>query len=312
MQRLDFRAMGSKMLALVDSEEAQPALNNVPAWFESWEQTLSRFRIDSELTRLNRRAGEPVGVSADLWEVFAAAIQAHGWTRGLVNPLVLEDMLRAGYDRDFEAIGEASVRGLSLGWHLPSDSAALPEETSDPADLLLDAPTRTLCLPYGKGLDFGGIAKGWAADQAAQRLGRFGPALVSAGGDIAVSSPRVEGEPWAISVDDPFRPGHSIETIYLESGGVATSGTDRRHWIRSGKTKHHIIDPRTGEPAETDVVTATVVASNAIRAEALAKASLILGGKAGLEWLERQEDAAALVVLQSGDVLFTRSMENLL
>lgn len=300
------------MRALVDSQDPQPALEDVPEWFESWEQTLSRFRMDSELTRLNKQAGEPVAVSADLWEVCAVSIKAYRWTRGLVSPLVLEAMNRAGYDRDFEGIGAAAVPELIPGWDVPSDSAAFPEDTSDPADLVLDAPTRTLCLPLGTGLDFGGIAKGWAAEQAAQRLGRFGPALISAGGDIAVSGPRAEGEPWAISVDDPFHPGFSIETIYLESGGVATSGRDRRHWIRSGRLKHHIIDPRTGEPAETDVVTATVIAADAIRAEALAKASLILGGKAGIEWLERQEDAAALVVLESGDTLFTSSMESFL
>jgi thiamine biosynthesis lipoprotein len=93
-----------------------------------------------------------------------------------------------------------------------------------------NAASRTITLPAGVGLDFGGVAKGWAAHQAMKRLQVEGAALVDAAGDIAISGPRADGNPWQIGVADPFRKHHEIETLFLTECGVATSGKDRRRW----------------------------------------------------------------------------------
>jgi thiamine biosynthesis lipoprotein len=158
-------------------------------------------------------------------------------------------------------------------------------------------------------LDFGGIAKGWAAHQTARRLGMYGPALVDAGGDIAVSSLQADGQPWRIGVADPFEPDHSLAVLGLGRCGVATSGRDFRRWHQDGRPSHHIIDPRTGQPAETDVLTATVIAPDVLQAEAAAKKALILGSQDGLAWLEAHPGLTGLLVLEDGRQRQTRSFD---
>lgn len=300
--------MGSKILASVDQEEELPALEMVPSWFEEWEQILSRFRIDSELSRLNARAGSPVEVSPELWEVHMAAVEAERVTGGLVSALVLPDVLRAGYDRSFDLLAQEA----SIPWLEPNQEPVVAAARRSLEDIICDGSRRRIQLPEDAGLDYGGVAKGWAAHKAMLRLSGTAPALVSAGGDIAVSGPRANGDPWVIDVEDPLQPGAFVEKIYLRAGGIATSGRDRRQWRRGGMPMHHVIDPRTGSPARTDIISATVVSTSAMRAEALAKAVLILGSKAGMEWLGSMEDAAGMVVLQSGDMLYSQSLDKYL
>jgi thiamine biosynthesis lipoprotein len=109
-------------------------------------------------------------------------------------------------------------------------------------------------------------------------------------------------------VDDPFRPGEYVTSVFMERGGIATSGRDYRHWIRAGRPQHHIIDPHTGEPAETDVLTATVIAPDAMQAEAMAKAVLIAGSQAGLAWLDEGDQYAGLLILDDGRRLHSRNL----
>ena len=299
MQRLEFRAMGCHMLALMDSPNSMEQLNQVPGWFEDWEQSLSRFRSESELNQLNRNAGHPVQTSPVLWEVIQASLHAAQQSDGVVTPTVLAALESAGYDRTFESIlpGESPQRP---GWMLVGDWRMIACE----------AATRSVCLPPGTRLDLGGIAKGWAADQAAQRLGIYGPALIDAGGDIAISGPLSNGERWPIGIADPGEPERNLEMLLIAQGGVATSGRDYRRWKRNGVWQHHIIDPRTGQPAETDVITATVIAPTASQAEAAAKRVFILGGRAGLDWLEGQASMAGLLVLDGGYVLHSHRLKD--
>ncbi len=303
MHSLEFHAMGSRIVAALDSEQRPEQLDRLPAQFEAWEQVLSRFRNDSELCELNRRAGTAVVVSQVLWDVFDAAREADRRTGGLVNPLIMEALTRAGYDRSFDQLEVPSLE-LDAG---PVSSAVMPLESivSDPAQQMLS-------LPSGAQLDFGGVAKGWAAHQAMRSLMPYGPALVSAGGDIAISGPRPGGEPWQIAVDDPFRPGEYLGSVFIEQGGIATSGRDYRRWKRGGALQHHIIDPYSGRPAETDVLTATVIAADAMAAEALAKAMLIAGSQAALKWLDGDENLAGLLVLEDGRQLRSRNLERYL
>ncbi len=297
MQSMPFRAMGCHMLAVMDTDaaEATEVLAEVPAWFEEWENVLSRFRPESELMRLNAAQEKPFGASETLWTVLQQALGAAAASRGLVTPTVLDALMASGYDRTFDAI-------------TPSDEAVRTAPAPDWHKIQLDAAARTITLPRGLHLDFGGTAKGWAADETIRRLAPFGPALVDAGGDISVSGPRSggplgSGEPWGIGIADPMAEGHDLDVLQLTGGAVATSGRDWRRWMRNGKTAHHIIDPRTGRPAETDVLTATVVAPTAAEAEIAAKAALILGSRAGLEWVEARKDLAALLVLENGQIV---------
>ena len=101
-----------------------------------------------------------------------------------------------------------------------------------------------------------------------------------------------------------------MEYIYLDSGGVATSGKDYRFWKRNGLIQHHIIDPETGLPAETDILTATVIAPTVMQAEAMAKAIMISGSQAGISWLDSDETLAGLLVLENGERLHSRNLGN--
>jgi thiamine biosynthesis lipoprotein len=294
MRQISFRAMGCTMLAALDADaddaDAQAALDAVPRWFAAWEQCLSRFRPMSELSRLNRRAGTGwVALSPVLAAVLDAALRAAAASDGLVVPTVLADLERAGYDRDFARVA-----------HATRHRAAATRRVTDWRAIRLDATRGRVALPAGMRLDLGGCAKGWAADLAARRLAEHGPARVDAGGDIALIGPRRDGSAWSVAVADPQHPGQSIATLLLDRGAVATSGIDVRHWLQDGRRHHHIIDPRSGHPADTDLLAVTVVAGAAGTAEMAAKLALVLGSAAAHEWLDRQPALAALLVHQDG------------
>ena len=299
--KIEFKAMGCRMVAIVDSPapEAPELLQQIPAWFEQWEQVLSRFRAESELNRLNCSAGWPVQVSQTLWDVFQAVVDAEKASDGLVTAAVLDALIAAGYDRSFDLLPRERAAAPVGGW---GAVGSLAEISSDEA-------THTICLPTDMKLDFGGVAKGWAAHQAAKRLAEYGAALVSAGGDIAISAEQANGQLWPVAIDDPFVKGEYLQTLMLGACGVATSGTDYRRWKQGGRWSHHIIDPRTGQPAQSDVVTATVIAPNAMTAEMAAKAVLIAGSQRGLEWIEARPELSALLVLETGEILNSHHLE---
>jgi thiamine biosynthesis lipoprotein len=303
MQRLEFRAMGCQMLAIVDSASGQAtqALAQVPTAFAVWEQALSRFREDSELSRLNRSAGRRVTVSTILWEVVQAALRAAHDSDGLAVPTLLDALEAAGYDRTFEALG-------------PSARQIAPTQTADWRTIECDPRTRSIYLPAGTRLDLGGIVKGWGAERAARALSAYGPALVDAGGDIAVSGAMADGQSWPVAIASPLGIESEAENLLLiiNAGGVATSGRDYRRWLQAGRWQHHILDPRSGRPAETDVLSATVIAPTAVEAEVAAKASLILGSRDGLAWLEARPTLAGLLILEDGRALHSRRLRDCL
>jgi thiamine biosynthesis lipoprotein len=321
MEQVEFRAMGCSVRAVLSTGEGGTVdrLAEVAGWFGGWEADLSRFRGDSELSRLNASGRWPMAVGPALWSVLQAAVRAAAWSGGLVVPTLLADVERAGYDLSFgtPAAGRPDAAqggggcagcqgtGLAVGRRRHS-------RTADWRDIRLDADHRTVTLPPGVRLDLGGIAKGWAADEAAQRLAAHGSALVDAGGDIAVSGPpdaaREGYALWPVAVADPFRPDGYLTVLWLRQGGVATSGRDYRRWKRNGRWQHHIIDPRTGAPAVTDVLTATVIAPTACQAETAAKVALILGSRKALVWIEARPTLAGLIVTEDGLVTTSRRM----
>jgi thiamine biosynthesis lipoprotein len=305
MEKIEFRAMGSSMLAALEGEgtELQGALARVPRWFEQWEWHLSRFRPGSELNEFNRQAGSWVEVSPVMWQVLQAARRVEEASRGLVTP-ALQGVLEAyGYDRSFEL-----VVTLDAGWNL----RALQPQPLPRLQLELDPGRRQARLPAGTQLDFGGIAKGWAADEALKLLIEHGAALVDAGGDVATSPPKESGVAWPVGVTDPHSPADALEVLALQGEAVATSGRDVRHWQQGPATRHHIIDPRTGEPAANHVLAATAVAPTALEAEMAAKCILILGETEGMAWLDARPEYAGLIVLDDGSRIQSRTMESYL
>lgn len=300
MQQFEFRAMNCQMLAVLDSDEprAIEALTDVPAWFAEWENVFSRFRADSELNHLNASDGRAFHASEPLWQVIQESLNAARASDGLVTPAMLDALENAGYDRSFEL----------MDTHPGLDSSH-SVRVADWRTIECDADTRTIHLPRGTRLDLGGIAKGWCADQAARRLSAIAPALVDAGGDIAISGALANGDAWQIGIADPFAPDRDLEQLLVRAGGIATSGRDYRRWKIGSQPQHHIIDPRTGRPAETDVLSATVIASSASQAEIAAKVALILGTPAGLEWIDTRPQCAGLLVTEDGRMIASARFE---
>ena len=303
MQQILFRAMGCEIFCGIDSAHprAHARLAQVPAMFEAWEQTLSRFRPDSELSMLNARAGQTVRVSNTLLRVLQLAQRAAAYSDYLIVPTIHDALCAAGYDQSFENMPRA------LSQHNASAAINARAQT-----WTLDAITHSVTLARDTHLDLNGVAKGWAAEQTANYLGELGPALVDAGGDMVMTAPRANGESWSINIEDPFAPERdnaAYPLLAIACGAVATSGRAFRQWQRDNKPMHHLIDPRTGLPAVTDVVNATVIAPDIFQAEVAAKVLMLRGSAEGMKWIHARPQLAALAILENGALQYNARIQ---
>jgi thiamine biosynthesis lipoprotein len=218
-------------------------------WVRRLGARLTRFSEDSELSRLNRAAGEWVPISDEMNEILHAALRAYEMSAGLVNVAVLPAMLAIGYTRPLhEGPGVATLESLRPLLPLP-DVLELRDG---------EARMRAACS-----VDLGGIAKGWMADRLSETLGPN--VVVNLGGDLRARGAGPRGDGWPV--------GLGGATLLLRNQGAATSSVQRRRW---GEL-HHLIDPRTGSPARTGLEEVSVVAASGFEAEVVAKTALLLG-----------------------------------
>jgi len=271
MEYDQFSAMNTlvQVAAQGERQDLAQGFERVRQFVEQSEERFSRFRETSELTRLNRSTGGWFYASPEMFDLVKAALKMHNLTGGLFDPSVLSALRQAGYDRSMDEIQQKGVPSARTDWRwTPSHFA----ETG------LDPETHAIFLPQGSQIDLGGIAKGWIAASAAEQLSQFTDACaVSAGGDMALLG-LPTGEPaWEISLEDPLDPEEVMAIMKVPAGGLATSTVTRRQWQQDGQPRHHIIDPRSGEPANTHWLSVTVHAPSAVAAEVFAKALLIAG-----------------------------------
>lgn len=324
--------MNTDILAVVVTDavrEAERALDQVQALFEGTEAVLSRFLPDSDLSRLNRSGGRPFAASPLLLRAVSEALAAACTTEGLFDPTVLRSLIAAGYDRSFDLLDPAGSKLVPAavaqgpfghGVPGPATPGAASGATGFPTvrtsaswrDVILDVRAGTITLPPGVGLDLGGIGKGWTIDRAAELLRTLENFVVDAGGDIYLAGTQANGSLWTVGIESPFDRGSDLAVLALRDRAVATSTTSRRRWQREGLEQHHIIDPRTGQPARSGVVSATVVAERVARAEVLAKAALLLGPEEGLDYLAREEGAEGVLVLEDGSLASTEGFREVL
>ena len=284
MRREEFRAMGTTISMLFLESQAEQGAQIVRTLFSEWEQTLSRFLAESELSRLNQRAETSVAVSDLLYTVLATALTAARATAGVYDPAMLYQLVQLGYDRTFDELPAASFDPIIPG-----------EPGGRWRGIKVDPIRRRVTLPAAIKLDFGGIAKGMAVDAALKKLqlSDVCPALVNAGGDLAVLGLPPAEQLWPISV--PGLKGHW--TIPLHHGAIATSGIARRHWWQGQTLRHHLLDPRTGLPAQSDLWSVSVVTDRCEQAEVAAKVAFILGARQGADFLRKNRIAGLLVRL---------------
>lgn len=288
LARAAFHAMGTTIIVIAPEAIVPAALRLTRELFAEWEGVFSRFRPQSELSRLNAAAGFRTPVSPLMLTVLARSLDAARATRGVFDPTILQRMIQIGYDRTFE----------SLAPHLPAARVTQPAQTGGWRNIEVNEARRHVRLPAGVGLDFGGIVKGMAVDAALDLLEEQGmaPAMVNAGGDLAVRGLPPQSSYWPIAV-----PGKDEGwVIGLERGAVATSGVARRRWTQGDTERHHLIDPRTGEPAMSALWSVTGIANACAQAEVAAKTALILGHEQGARFIEDAR-LGALMIAESGE-----------
>ena len=289
----DWPAIGTSAELVVTDPAALPSARAaVEVELAAVDLAASRFRDDSELSRLNAAAGQWQPVSRLLARLLRVAIDAADWTDGLVDPTVGAALIDLGYDRTYR--------------ELPEDGPALTVVTHEVAGyrkIELDEDAGRARIPAGTIVDLGATAKGAAADMCAQAAALAGDCgvLVSLGGDIAVAGPTPVGG-WTVAVTDrsdlslPADDGVT-QVVALTSGGLATSSVTARRWRRGGSLVHHLVDPRTSLPADSPWRTVSVTAVTCVLANAASTAAIIVGMDAP-RWLRERQMHARLV---SGD-----------
>ncbi len=275
----------------VDAE--QRLANHVATLFAETEQRFSRFRHDSELARLNR-ATEPVIVSRELMELLLVARHHVALTGGLFDPSIGAALHAAGYDRSF------SPGALDRATPVP------PAAHTEFTELVLDEHTRRVCRPPHMHIDLGGFLKGRTVDRAATLTPTV--AMIEAGGDAVVRGGGIDDRGWLVEIEDPMHPDRSVLTLRLRDRAVATSATNRRRWRTGDGTAHHLIDPRTGTSAVSDLAQVTAVAPTAERADVLAKVAFLVGADDGARLLDAP-DLGGVLIGRDGSVRIVGDIE---
>ena len=279
-------ALGTGVDLFVDRHDRlEPARRLVEDELDRIDRACSRFRDDSELSVVARRAGRWVGVSPLCLEAVEAGLRAARLTGGAVDPTVGRSLRLLGYDRDFDRLGGRTAPHLRLvsaaGW----------------ASVEVDHRRAALRVPRGVELDLGATAKALAADRAAlavsERLGCS--TLIALGGDIALGGPAPAGG-WRVRVTEHHASGFDApgQTISLATGALATSSTTVRRWTAPEGERHHIVDPATGRPAREVWRAVSVAAASCVDANTASTAAIVLGAAAPA-WLAEHGLPARLV-----------------
>jgi thiamine biosynthesis lipoprotein len=219
-------------------------------WTRDISARITRFTTDSELACLNAAAGRWFEISGEMEQLLRESLRAFELSNGLVNVAVMRSMLAIGY-----------TRPLSTGPTTADLSGARPLRALPEVLAVRRGRAR---LARGLGIDLGGVAKGWMADRLRERLGSN--SLANLGGDLSAGGAGPDGDGWPV--------GMASATVMLRDQGAATSSVLRRRW---GGGLHHLIDPRTGLPADTRLEEVSVVARTGIEAEIIAKTALLSG-----------------------------------
>jgi thiamine biosynthesis lipoprotein len=289
-----FRAMGTRV-TLIAAADADPgafadAARIVERVFHREELRFSRFREESELSRVNARSGRWTAVSRGFADLLRYSLEAARWSGGLFDPTVLSALVAAGYDRDFDEV----IAGAREALH-PTEPCGRWREVEVDADRVR--------LPEGAGLDFGGVAKGWTVDLAADAVVSATGlpwAVVNAGGDLRVTG-STPAAGVVVAIEDPTSFEDELWSLALVSGAIATSSVTSRAW---GPGLHHVIDPRTGASAATGVLQATVWSETCAEAEIRAKWALLEGPSV-------LEHVTALLVTDDGRILMNIEIKDL-
>jgi thiamine biosynthesis lipoprotein len=298
-----FRAMGSDVRLLIGERllpSAPPPLaaaDRERAFVWEFSDRLSRFRADSDLSRLNQSLSASVPASQLLRAAVAAAVWAAERSGGLVDPTLVRALERSGYDRSLDGVQPASL--VDALAHAPPRRVAQPDRAARWREVIVDEEAGRILRPPGTMIDTGGTGKGLCADAVAVRLAGYARFVVDCGGDIAVGGVGAQLDPYEIAIEHPLT-GESVGSIKVDRGGIATSGLNVRIWRRTdGSYAHHLLDPFTGSPVWSGLIGATALGGSALEAETLSKMALLSGPRAARAILAER---GGVIVHDSGEV----------
>lgn len=286
------------VVSLGRRHDANKAIAAAFAEIERLEGLLSLFNSASEVSRINRSAGQrPTPVSYETWDVISRGLEIGRLTHGAFNIV----------------LGAASQRWSFLdNQHVlvPEEVAELKQE-SRIEDVILDERRQAVLLrKAGMVIDLGGIAKGYIADRAkAVLLERgFSSGIVATAGDLVLFGTKPDGKPWRVGVQHPRKPGYHIASIDLTDCAVSTSGDYERFFTKDGVIYHHILDPKTLFPAR-ECQSVTVVAQHGLFADALSTGAFVMGPQQGLAMLAQSDLGQAIVIDDRGGVSASPQLE---
>ena len=285
-----FKALGSKVILTVVAENAATAnnlLTELERQIDVFEQRFSRFRSDSELTGVNQSAGRRVRISPDFFRLLSAAIKYAKISDYLYNPLILPSLQQAGYRFSWTEPGQSDTSLLYIGRRLASVSE-------------IELTDNWVKIPNQTALDFGGIGKGYLLDELAAYAQPLTDSFwFSLGGDIIAAGLNADNQANLIGIQHATKPEEVVDHFEIGSDitAIATSGITKRQ----GPGWHHLIDPRTGQPAVTDLLTVSAVFDQATAADVLAKCAVIAGSDKAWPYLKQRGASAAVLQRANGD-----------
>lgn len=261
-----------------------------------YEYMLSRTIDTSDVSRINGAKGKTVTVDPETWEILRRAKEISAMTDGAFSVTI------------------APVTALWTFTGVETNTIPTDEKRMAVLPLVDDQKIQlgegyTVTLPAGMQIDLGGIAKGYIADKVAELIRNTGCAgLISLGGNVYTVGRKPDGSKFSVGVRDPESTSGYLGVIYTGDGTVVTSGTYERGFNFGGVRYHHILDPKTGWPSQSDLVSATFVMESSMTADALATACIVIGSEKSLE-LAKSLGLDALFIRKDGTVLFTPGFE---
>ncbi|MFT8322637.1 MAG: FAD:protein FMN transferase [Bacillus sp. (in: firmicutes)] len=289
----EFPCMNTSIKAFDVPEKTR---HKVQALFKKSEQTLSRFDSSSELSQLNRSFHIPFLCSSILFAAIKTAEKYYRCTKGIFNPYLGKQITELGYHCSFENIQQTEIV-------LPIQRLNTKIDDS----ISINNGMRSITLQKRVQIDLGGIAKGWTAQCISELLQEEGYSngVLVAGGDITVWGAKKQEK--TIRIEHPVYEHSPVCSFVLQNdAGIATSSIKKRKWLASsGDVLHHILDPRTSLPSDSDLMQASVIAPTLTDAEVFAKCLLVLGWKDGLALLHSfHKPIISIGITTTGELLY--------
>lgn len=291
--------MGTDVSAeIIDGgQSAEKAAERIKEIFAENEKIFSRFRKDSELSKINDNVGKEITISLKMHEVLELCLKFYDLSGGYFDPRIIGNLEKIGYDKDFSQnnLNLTDARDI----HLEKIAGGLKE------DLILNAEKRTVIAK--KRMDTTGIAKGYTVDEAARYLQEAGfkNFIMDAGGDMYAAGRDSGGEEWTVSVEGA---DENKILLKLSDAGIATSGISRKRWDIGDKKFHHLINPKDPEKFSFDIKTVTVISEKTVEADGRAKVLVLMGKEKGLAFAN-QNDLKALFLDYRGNIYLSEKIK---